>query len=130
MRDQTAASVVDALDRLERKYGVRRFKQIFQSITVDNGHEFMDCAGMERSITGRGERTHLYYCHPRYPGERGSNEKQNQMIRWFFPKGTDFRKVSARSIQKAIDWINNYPRRILDWHSSAELFDVFLEACA
>ena len=130
MRDQTAASVVDALDRLERKYGVRRFKQVFQSITVDNGHEFMDCAGMERSITGRGERTHLYYCHPRYPGERGSNEKQNQMIRWFFPKGTDFRKVSARSIQKAIDWINNYPRRILDWHSSAELFDVFLEACA
>ena len=69
-------------------------------------------------------------CHPRYPGERGSNEKQNQMIRWFFPKGTDFRKVSARSIQKAIDWINNYPRRILDWHSSAELFDVFLAACA
>ena len=130
MRDQTAASVVDALDCLERKYGVRRFKQVFQSITVDNGHEFMDCAGMERSITGRGERTHLYYCHPRYPGERGSNEKQNQMIRWFFPKGTDFRKVSARSIQKAIDWINNYPRRILDWHSSAELFDVFLAACA
>ena len=130
MRDQTAASVVDALDRLERKYGVRRFKQVFQSITVDNGHEFMDCAGMERSVTGRGERTHLYYCHPRYPGERGSNEKQNQMIRWFFPKGTDFRKVSARSIQKAIDWINNYPRRILDWHTSAELFDVFLEACA
>ena len=130
MRDQTAASVVDALDRLERKYGVRRFKQVFQSITVDNGHEFMDCAGMERSITGRGERTHLYYCHPRYPGERGSNEKQNQMIRWFFPKGTDFRTVSARSLQKAIDWINNYPRRILDWHSSAELFDVFLAACA
>lgn len=130
MRDQTAASVVDALDRLERKYGVRRFKQVFQSITVDNGSEFMDCAGMERSVTGRGERTHLYYCHPRYPGERGSNEKQNQMIRWFFPKGTDFRKVSARSIQKAIDWINNYPRRILDWHSSAELFDVFLAACA
>ena len=130
MRDQTAASVVDALDRLERKYGVRRFKQVFRSITVDNGHEFMDCAGMERSITGRGERTHLYYCHPRYPGERGSNEKQNQMIRWFFPKGTDFRKVPARSIQKAIDWINNYPRCILDWHTSAELFDVFLEACA
>lgn len=130
MQDHTAASVVDALDRLERKYGVRRFKQVFQSITVDNGHEFMDCAGMERSVTGKGSRTHMYYCHPRYPGERGSNEKQNQMIRWFFPKGTDFRKVSARSIQKAIDWINNYPRRILDWHTSAELFDVFLEACA
>jgi len=130
MRDHTAASVVDALDRLERKYGSRRFKQVFQSITVDNGHEFMDCAGMQRSATGKGERTHMYYCHPRYPGERGSNEKQNQMLRWFFPKGTDFSKVSTRAVQKAVSWINNYPRRILDWHSSAELFDVFLAACA
>ncbi len=130
MQDQTAASVVGALDRLERKYGSRRFMQLFQSITVDNGHEFMDCAGMERSVTGNGSRTHLYYCHPRYPGERGSNEKQNQMIRWFFPKGTDFSKVSARRIQKAIDWINNYPRLLLGWHSSNDLFQVFLEACA
>lgn len=130
MRDHTAASVVDALDRLERKYGSRRFKQVFQSITVDNGHEFMDCAGMQRSTTGKGERTHMYYCHPRYPGERGSNEKQNQMLRWFFPKGTDFSKVSTRAVQKAVSWINNYPRRILGWHSSAELFDVFLAACA
>ena len=130
MRDHTAASVVDALDRLERKYGSRRFKQVFQSITVDNGHEFMDCAGMQRSTTGKGERTHMYYCHPRYPGERGSNEKQNQMLRWFFPKGTDFSKVSTWAVQKAVSWINNYPRRILGWHSSAELFDVFLAACA
>ena len=130
MRDHTAASVVDALDRLEKKYGPRRFKQVFQSITVDNGHEFMDCAGMQRSITGKGNRTHMYYCHPRYPGERGSNEKQNQMLRWFFPKGTDFSKVSVQAVQKAITWINNYPRRILDWHTSAELFDVFVSACA
>lgn len=130
MRDHTAASVVDALDRLERKYGTRRFKQVFLSITVDNGHEFMDCAGMERSITSKSPRTHLYYCHPRYPGERGSNEKQNQLIRWFFPKGTDFTHIPAKTIQKAIDWINNYPRRILDWHTSAELFDVFLQSCA
>lgn len=126
MRDHTAASVVRALDRLERKYGAERFKEIFKSITVDNGHEFMDCAGMERSVYGRARRTKMYYCHPRFPGERGSNEKQNQMIRWFFPKGTDFTHVQASKIQKAVDWINSYPRLLLGWRSSNDLFDAFL----
>ena len=131
MRDQTAASVVDALDRLERRYGHERFTQIFRSITVDNGSEFMDVDGMQRSSSVEDkERTHVYYCHPRYPGERGSNEKQNQMIRWFFPKGTDFTHVTNRAIQKAVDWINNYPRLLLDWHTSNELFSVFLESVA
>lgn len=131
MRDQTAASVVDALDKLEDKYGHNRFAQIFRSITVDNGSEFADVQGMQRSITGGNkERTHVYYCHPRYPGERGSNEKQNQMIRWFFPKGTDFSRVSGSEIQAAVDWINNYPRLILDWHTSNELFAVFLASVA
>ena len=55
-----------------------------------------------------------------------SNEKQNQLIRWFFPKGTDFRKVTQKEVRRVQDWINNYPRLILDWHTSAELFNVFL----
>lgn len=126
MRRQTAACVVRALDGLERQYGMRRFKQIFKTITVDNGSEFSDCKGMERSCTGQGERTHMYYCHPRSPGERGSNEKQNQLIRWHFPKGTDFRKVSNKKVRQAQEWINNYPRLILGWHTSAELFQQFL----
>lgn len=131
MPDQTAASVVDMLDQIELEIGTDMFREVFKSITVDNGSEFSDCAGMERSYLHPGEkRTTVYYCHPRYPGERGSNEKQNQMIRWFFPKGTDFRNVTSKQLQETVDWINNYPRRILDWHSSAELFDVFLAACA
>jgi IS30 family transposase len=75
-------------------------------------------------------RTIVYYCHPRYPGERGSNEKQNQMIRWFFPKGTDFTHVTNRAVKKVIDWINNYPRLLLDWHTSNDLFSVFLASVA
>lgn len=130
MRDHTAASVVRALDRLERKYGAERFKEIFKSITVDNGHEFMDCAGMERSVYSHAQRTKMYYCHPRFPGERGSNEKQNQMIRWFFPKGTDFTRVQVGKIQKAVDWINNYPRLLLGWRSSNDLFYAFLASVA
>lgn len=130
MRDQTAASVVRALDRLEKRYGAKRFREVFKSITVDNGSEFSDCAGMERSNYGRRQRTKMYYCHPRYPGERGSNEKQNQMIRWFFPKGTDFTHVPDAKIQKTVDWLNNYPRLLLDWRSSNDLFSVFLASVA
>ena len=127
MHDDTAASVVGVLDQLERRMGTAMFRQVFKSITVDNGSEFADCKGMERSCLLPGEkRTHVYYCHPRSPGERGSNEKQNQLIRWFFPKGTDFRKVSQKEVRRVQDWINNYPRLILDWHTSAELFDAFL----
>lgn len=131
MPDQTAASVVDMLDKIETEIGTDRFREVFKSITVDNGHEFADVEGMERSCLHPEEkRTTVYYCHPRYPGERGSNEKQNQMIRWFFPKGTGFRTVSDKQLQDAIDWINNYPRLLLDWHTSNDLFKVFLDSCA
>lgn len=126
MKDQTTASVVRALDQLEEKCGTERFRQIFRTITVDNGSEFSDCAGLERSCKDGTARTHLYYCHPRFPGERGSNEKQNQLIRWFFPKGTDFRQVPENEIRQVQDWINNYPRRILGWRTSADVFGEFL----
>ncbi|MEG1525547.1 MAG: IS30 family transposase, partial [Clostridia bacterium] len=105
MRNQTSASVVAALDRLERKYG-RMFPRVFESITVDNGSEFADCAGMERSIYG-GQRTKMYYCHPYCASERGSNENQNRMFRRHFPKGTDFRRITVKQIKFAEDWMNN-----------------------
>ncbi len=121
MQDQTAASVKAALDRLERKYG-RRFKIVFKSITVDNGSEFSDCAGMERSINGKDKRTIIYYCHPYSAYERGSNENLNRMIRRRFPKGTDFGKVTAKQIKQSEEWINRYPRKIHGFRSSGELF--------
>ena len=127
MPDKTAASVVKALNRLERKYG-RRFKKVFKSITVDNGSEFSDCAGMEKSIFGKKNRTKFYYCHPYSAYERGTNENINKMIRRFLPKGTDFRKITAAYIKRIEAWINNYPREILGFASSSDLFNVQLAA--
>jgi len=117
MRDHTAASVVRAINRLERKYR-KDFYEIFKSITVDNGSEFADCAGMEKSCRRRGKRTKLYYCHPYSAYERGSNENMNRMIRWFFPKGTNFDEVTDDDIRRAEEWINSYPRRVLGWRSA------------
>lgn len=131
MKDKTTASVVAALNKLERKYG-RRFKKVFKSITVDNGSEFQDCAGMETSIFSKGKqkRTAIYYCHPYSAYERGTNENINKMIRRFLPKGTDFRKVTAAYIQHVEDWINSYPREILGFQTSADLFEWHIAAAA
>lgn len=118
--DKTDESVVAALDELERKYGAR-FKTVFKSITIDNGSEFADCAGMERSIYG-GQRTKCYYCHPSNPQERGSNEKQNQMLRRHLPKGTNFDEVPDEEIERITVWLNRYPRKLLGWSNSQTLF--------
>lgn len=121
--DKSAASVVRAMNTLERKYG-KMFPEVFKTITVDNGTEFSNCEGMETSIfKAGGQRTKVYYCHPYCSSERGSNEKQNQMIRRKFPKGTNFDKVSPKEVRMVENWLNRYPRKILGWYSSADLFN-------
>lgn len=130
MPDQTAASVVAALNKLERRFG-KKFSQIFKSITFDNGSEFMDCAGIEKSVYGKDrKRTKVYYCHPYSAYERGTNENINKMIRRFLPKGTDFRKVTAAYIQRVETWINNYPREILGFETSGSLFERYVAEAA
>ena len=127
IRDKSAASVVRALDTMERKWGTR-FPQVFQSITMDNGSEFADYIGIERSVYKRCEskRTRTYYCHPYCSSERGSNEKQNQMIRRKFPKGTNFDKVTQKDVEAVESWLNRYPRQLLGWASAGQLFEGYL----
>lgn len=125
--DHTMESVVKILDRLERKLG-KAFYQIFQSITVDNGCEFQDCSGMERSLRRRTPRTTIYYCHPHSPGERGSNENMNRIVRRFFPKGTNFDDVTTQEVAQAEAWMNSYPRAILGWRSAGAVFSEQLPA--
>lgn len=122
MKDQGAASVVEALDRLERKYG-DMFYKIFRSITVDNGVEFADYEGLERSVLKEGKRTFVFYCHPYSSWERGTNENNNRLIRRHIPKGVDFEDTTDAEIAYIEEWINNYPRGIFDYKTSAELFE-------
>jgi IS30 family transposase len=105
------ASVKTALDRLERK-GLH-----FKTVTSDNGSEFLDFQALEASVNG-GLRFQMYYAHPYSSWERASNENANGIIRRFFPKGTDFSKVSKRNILHTQSWINNYPRKIFGGRSA------------
>ena len=121
IENQQAQSVVNSLDELERRLG-SHFKQIFKSITVDNGVEFSDTAGLERSLFGSTKRTVVFYCHPYRSNERGTNERLNREIRRKLPKGTDFSKIDDFIISSVEKWINAYPREVLGYRSSDELF--------
>lgn len=99
--------VVRALDNLQREFG-SFFLEIFKTITVDNGSEFSDLRGMEKD-----GRTKVYYCHPYSSWERGSNENINGIIRRWIPKGTNINDITNHQITAIQNWINNYPRKIL-----------------
>lgn len=125
--DHTDDSVVAALDRLEARWGSEMFRKVFKTITVDNGSEFADVNGMERSCLSDGDkRTKIYYCHPYSSWERGSNEVANKLIRRHIPKGTDFDHKTDEEITEIEVWINNYPRKIHNYHTAKEQFDAEL----
>ncbi|MEE0517499.1 MAG: IS30 family transposase [Anaerovoracaceae bacterium] len=122
LKFHTADEVVKALNRLEKRYGAK-FYSLFQTITVDNGSEFTDFDKMEKALYRVGKRTQIYYCHPYVPSERGSNENGNKMIRRWFPKGTDFdQTINKAAVKDAEEWMNNYPRKILDGKTAFQCF--------
>jgi IS30 family transposase len=117
--NKTQRAVKRALDRLERRYG-KGFPEKFKTITTDNGSEFLDFENLEKSFYSKKKRFKMYFAHPYSAWERGSNENANGIIRRFFPKGTDFGKVSVAKIKEVEDWMNDYPRRILGGISANE----------
>ena len=109
--------VIKAMNGLERKYG-KRFYSKFKTITFDNGVEFMDYNGMEKSCLRKGTRTNIYYAHPYCSGERGTNENNNRMIRRWIPKGVSMDNISPSYIKQIENWLNNYPRNMFGYKSS------------
>jgi len=115
---KTAACVSQAMSALPGEYGTS-FEEIFKSITSDNSSEFADLYYCMEETS-----TQVYYAHPYSSCERGSNEQNNGMIRRFIPKGIDPATVTEATVLKVETWINHYPRKVLGYASS---FDVFYE---
>lgn len=122
LKDKTQKAVIRAINGIERQMGTEAFRAVFKSITADNGSEFLDYKALERSVQSAGLRTHIYYAHPYSSWERGSNENANRIIRRFIPKGCDISKYTGKKIQEIEDWINHYPRKILDFKTAEEMF--------
>lgn len=118
--DRRAVTVRRAFDRLERQMGKHTIREKFQSITLDNGSEFMEYEELVKSVYG-GKRFDIWYTHAGAPYEKGTNENHNKMIRRFFPKGTDFSKITKKRIAEIQKWMNDYPRKSLGWLTPKEI---------
>lgn len=87
------------------------------SITLDNGSEFAEFKEIERDLG-----TMIYFADPHSPWQRGLNENTNGLLRFFFPKGTNFLLVSDEEVQRVVDLINMRPRKALGYLSPVEFF--------
>ncbi|COD54872.1 IS1239 transposase [Streptococcus pneumoniae] len=83
------------------------------SITADNGTEF-------NRLFDVFSEEHIYYAHPYASWERGTNENHNRLIRRWLPKGT--KKMTPKEVAFIEKWINNYPKKCLDYKSPREDF--------
>jgi len=122
LKNKTQGAVIRAINGIERQMGQEAFRAVFKSITADNGSEFLDYEALEASVLCRSSRTRIYYAHPYSSWERGSNENANRIIRRFIPKGCDISKFTHKQIRRIEEWINNYPRKILNFKTAEEMF--------
>lgn len=91
------------------------------TLTYDQGREMAD----HEALTKRAK-VKVYFAHKASPWERGTNENTNGLIRQFFPKGTDFSKISRREVKRAERLLNGRPRKVLNWKSPDEVFTKLL----
>jgi len=110
---RTAEAVGDVLIRELRLFP----KEKLFTITADNGKEFYDFERVESTL-----KVPFYFAHPYASYERATNEQTNGMLRVFFPKWTDFSKISEEEIQEAIRIINHKPRKSLNYLCAHEAF--------
>lgn len=110
-----AGSVSHAMRELADKAGTD-MASMFKTITSDNGSEFSTLENDLKSTTS------VYFCHPYASYERGTSENQHRFIRRHMPKGKSLRDVSESHVLRTQQWMNTYPRKILNYRTPQEAF--------
>lgn len=105
-------SVIDVFEKLYSKLGSGEFQKLMPVLLGDNGSEFSNPAAIECDRQGN-RRTHMFYCDPSAPHQKGSAERNHEFIRNFIPKGRSFEPYTQRDISRMMDNINSYCRRSL-----------------
>jgi IS30 family transposase len=98
-------------------------EQLRKSLTWDQGAEMAHHARL-RIESG----LHIYFCDPRSPWQRGTNENTNGLLRQYFMRGTDLSEHSATDLAAVAHTLNTRPRKTLGWRTPAEALDQFLES--
>ena len=114
LKYKTADEVVNKFNQI-KTFMKLNYNKIFKSLTTDNGSEFSHFLEIIKDT-----KTKIYFCHPYCSGEKGTNEKSNSMIRYFIPKGSLIENYSYEDINDIAYWMNNYPRKILDYKTPLE----------
>ncbi|UUV19014.1 IS30 family transposase [Fusobacteria bacterium ZRK30] len=99
-------------------------KEYIKTFTSDNGKEFSKFKELEEALGIK-----AYFANPYHSWERGTNENTNGLLRRTFPKGTIFSKIKRCEFYKAVNKINNRPRKCLNWKTPKEVFWGEIEKC-
>lgn len=99
-------------------------KEVVKTVTHDQGKEMS-----EHRLFTKDTQVQVYFADPASPWQRGTNENTNGLIRDFFPKKTDFAKVSNNEIKRVQKLLNERPRKVLDWRTPKECFAELLASC-
>jgi transposase, IS30 family len=108
-----------------RKAFAEEFRQLpkglKRTLTYDQGFEMA-----QHKLFSKETDIIVYFAHPSSPWERGTNENTNGLIRQYFPKGTDFSKISRDRLKEVQDELNDRPRKALGFYTPHEKFSEVL----
>lgn len=88
-----------------------------KTFTVDHGKEWSHYKELQATLN-----TIVYFADPGNPGQRGTNENTNGLIRQYLPKRSSFQNVDLRLLQDIADRLNHRPRKSLGWLTPFEVF--------
>lgn len=111
VNSKSAAAVTKATIAL-----LKPLKDIVHTITADNGKEFSYHERISKALEAK-----VYFAHPYSSWERGLNENTNGLLRQYFPKSTDFKKVSQVEVKRAVNRLNDRPRKYLNFKTPGDL---------